>query len=160
MIRRFVVLLFALSPILIGTAADPQARNAKPSYVPVAVCEISFHHEKANPKYISVDAEYVSAVPHGLYLTDGCCPRKALQIDFADTGLDASVALIRNHLWKIHRANGTFLGALRSCLDRSRLCLWLDSVLNFRSNDYLPELDRGEPIRLPEPPLPKWPPTL
>jgi hypothetical protein len=160
MIRRFVLLLFALSPILIEDAAHSQARSAKPSYVSVTVCEISFHHEKANPRYISVDAEYVSAIPHGLYLNDRRCARKALQIDFADTDLDASVAFIKDYLWQIHRANGTFLGTLKRCRDRSRLCLWLDSVVNFRSTDCLPELDMGEPIRLPEPPLPKWPPIF
>jgi hypothetical protein len=160
MIRRFVLLLSALSPIVIGDSVHSQARNEQASYVPVRVCEISFHHEKPNPKYVSVDVEYVSAIPHGLYLIDRRCASKALQIDFADTGLDSSVAVIRDHLWEIRRANGTFRGTLKRCLDRRRLCLWLDTVVNFKSTDYLPELDTGEPIRLPDPPLPKWPPAL
>jgi hypothetical protein len=99
MISRFASLLFAMSPIVTGAAAHSQARNAQPTYVPVTLCEISFHHEKANPKYISVDAEYVGAIPHGLYLNDRRCTKKALQIDFVDSGLDASVALIRDHMW-------------------------------------------------------------
>jgi hypothetical protein len=159
MIRRFVLQLLALSPIVIGAAGHAEVKNAQPIYVPVTVCEISFHHEKANPKYISVDAEYVSAIPHGLYLIDRRCAGKALQIDFADTGLDSSRSY-QGPLWEIHRANGTFRGILKRCLDKSRLCLWLDSVVNLRSSDYRPGLDMGEPICLPEPPLPKWPPTL
>jgi hypothetical protein len=160
MIRRFVLLLFALSPIVIADSGYSQTRNAQPSYVPITLCEISFRHEKPNPKYISVDAEYVSAIPHGLYLVDRRCARKALQIDFADTGLDPSVALINDHLWEIHKATGTFRGMLKRHRDTNRLFLWLESVVNFQSADYLPAFDKGEPIRLPEPTVPKWPPTL
>ena len=157
MTGRFVLLLFALAPIVIGDSIHSQARNAQPHYVPITVCEVSFHHERANPKYISVHAEYVDAIPHGLFLIDRRCARKALQIDFPDTGLDPGVELIKDHLSEIHRASGTFRGILKRDRVTSRLYLWLDSVVNFRSADYLPELDMSEPIRLLEPPLPKWP---
>jgi hypothetical protein len=160
MIRRFVLLLFALSPIVIADSVHSQAREARSSYVPITLCELSFHHEKQNPKYISVDAEYVSAIPHGLYLIDRHCAKKAIQIDFADTGLDPSVAVINDHLWEIQKATGTFRGMLKRHRDTKRLYLWLESVVNFQPAEYLPAFDKGEPIRLPEPTLPKWPPTL
>lgn len=159
MTGRFVLLLFALAPIVIGDCAYSQARNKRPRYVPITVCEVSFHHERANPKYISVDAEYMSAIPHGLFLIDRRCAGKALQIDFPDTGLDPSVALIKDHLLQIHRAKGTFRGILKRNRHTSRPYLWLESVVDFQSADYLPELDMGQPIRLPEPPPPEWPPT-
>jgi hypothetical protein len=147
MTGRFVLLLFALAPIVIGDSIHSQARNVQPHYVPITVCEVSFHDETPNPKYISIDAEYVNAIPHGLFLIDRRCAKKALQIDFPDTGLDPSVELIKQHLSEIHRANGTFRGILKR--DHvTRLYLRLDSVVNFRSADYLPELDPGEPIRL------------
>lgn len=160
MIRRFVLLLFALSPIVIANSMQCQTKKALPSYVPITLCEISFHHEKPNPKYISVDAEYVSAIPHGLYLIDRRCASKAIQIDFADTGLDPSVALIKDHLWEIQKATGTFRGMLKRHRGTNRLYLWLESVVNFQPADYLPAFDKSEPIRLPEPTVPKWPPTL
>jgi hypothetical protein len=160
MTGRFALLLFALAPIVIGDLANSQTRNTQPRYTPVTLCEISFHHERVNPKYVSVDAEYVNASPHGLFIRDRRCPGKGLHIDFPDTGLDPSVALIHDHLWEIYRANGTFRGMLKRDRHTGRLYLWLESVVNFQPADYLPEFDKGEPIRLPEPAMPKWPPTL
>jgi hypothetical protein len=157
MTHRHVLVLIAFGPILIANPALCQPPAAV--YVPVTLCEIGFQHEKANPKHISVDAEYVSAFPHGLFLTDRRCSRKALQIDFPDNGLDPSVALIKAHLFEIHRANGTFRGVLKRDPGTKRLYLWLQSVVNFQSADYLPDLHKDEPIRLPDPPLLEWPPT-
>jgi len=159
MTGRFILLLFALAPIVIGDSAYSQARNTQPRYTPVSVCNISFHHERVNPKYISVDAEYADAFPHGLVLSDRRCPGKGIQIDFPDTGLDPSVALIKDHLWEIHHAKGTFRGMLKRDRGTNRLYLSLESVVNFQSADYSPESDKDGPIRLPEPPLPKWPPA-
>jgi hypothetical protein len=155
MTRRFVPLLFALAPVVIGYSGQSQARNTQPLYAPVTLCEISSHHKGVSPKYISVDAEYINAVPHGLFLTDRRCPRKVLQIDFADNGLDPSVALIKDHLLQIHRADGTFRGIIKRDSANGRLFLWLQSVINFQSPDYQPE---PKPIRLPEPPFPNVPP--
>lgn len=160
MTGRFVTLLFALTSIVIGDPAHSQTRDTQPRYAPETVCGISFHHERANPKYISVDAEYVSAFPHGLYLSDRRCPGKVLLIDFPDTALDPSVALIKNHLGEIHRAKGTFRGMLKRDHGQRRLYLWLESVVNFQPADYLPEFDKGGPIRLPESTAPKWPPIF
>ncbi len=160
MTRRFVLLMFALASIVIGDSAHSQTRSTQPHYAPVTLCEISFHHERANPKYISVDAEYVNAIPHGLFLRDLRCPDKGLQLDFPDTGLDPSVALINGHLWEIHKATGIFRGMLKRDRHTGRLYLWLESVVNFQPAEYLPEFDKGEPIRLSEPTVPKWPPTL
>jgi hypothetical protein len=159
MTRRLVLLLLALGPIMIANQVGCQPTAAQSVYVSVTLCEIAFHHEKVNPKYISVDAEYLSAVPHGLFLTDKRCARKALQIDFADNGLDPSVALLKDHLSEIHRAIGTFRGILKRDPNTKRLFLWLQSVVNFQSADYIPDLHKDEPIRVPDSPPAKWPPS-
>ncbi len=157
MTRRFVLLMFVLAQTMIEPSVHGQARTVQPLYASIRICEISFHHEKVNPKYVSLDAEYVSAVPHGLFLTDRRCPTKALQIDFPDTGLDPSVALLKRHLFEINRASGTFQGVLKRDPVTKRVYLWLQSVVNLKSAEYVPELNKDEPIQLPEPPLPKWP---
>jgi len=157
MTGRIVQFLFAFAPFVIGSSANCQVHDTQPPYVPVTLCELSFHHERANPKHISVAAEYVNAVPHGLFLTDRRCEGKGLQIDFADTGLDPSVAFIKSHLFEIHRAYGTFRGTLKRDRVTGRLYLWLESAVNFRSVD--PVTIHDEPIHLPEPLLPTWPPT-
>jgi hypothetical protein len=156
MIRPFVMAFFALASIAGEYSADCQVRKAQPVYTPISLCEISFHPQKANPKFISVHAEFVNATPHGLVLTDRRCANRGLQIDFADTGLDPSVALIKDHLFQIWRADGTFRGVLKRDPDSGRLYLWLQSVANFKSSYYQPE---PGPVRLPElPPFPPLPP--
>jgi hypothetical protein len=124
-------------------------RDRQPVYLPIKLCEIAFHREKVNPKFISIRAEFVNAIPHGLVLIDRTCANKGLQIDFADTGLDPSVALLKDHLGQIWRAEGTFRGILKRDRATGRLYLWLQSVVDFRSPYYQPE---PGPIRLPEPP--------
>lgn len=156
MIRCFVVALFALTSIAAACSAHCQARNAQPVYTSVSLCEISFHRQTANPKLISVQAEFVNGSPHGLVLLDWRCSTKGLRIDFPDTGLDPSVAFIKDHMFQIHRADGTFRGILKRDPGNGRLYLWLQSVVNFESADLPPE---PEPIRLAEPPpLPDLPP--
>jgi hypothetical protein len=157
--RRFVLVLLASVPIMIRPSAQAQARNAQPRYAPVTLCEISNHKEWVNPKRISLEAEYVNAIPHGLFLIDHRCTGKALQIDFPDSGLDPSVAFIKDHLLGIHRANGIFRGILKRDRVTNRRYLWLQSVVNFQTADYLPELHKDKPIQLPEQPWPKWPPS-
>jgi len=157
--ERLVLFLFAFAPTVIGYSANCQAQNTQTLYVSATLCEVSFHHQKTNPKHISIDAELVNGFPHGLVLTDRRCETKGLGIDFADTDLDPSVEFIKRHLLKFRRANGTFRGTLKR--DRAgRLYLWLESVVNFRSDDIQPELheDDPKPIHLPEPPLLTWPP--
>jgi hypothetical protein len=155
---RSVFLLFVLAQTMIGSSVHGQRPTVQPPYAPIGLCEVSFHHEKPNPKYVSLEAEYVSAVPHGLFLTDRRCPRKALQIDFPDTGLDPSVALLKKHLYEFNRASGTFQGVLKRDSVTKRVYLWLQYVVNLKPAEYVPELSKDGPIQLPEPPLPKWPP--
>lgn len=155
-----VLLSFALAAPRIGLSAQSAAQGETSLYTRVTLCGISFHHERANPKHISVDAEYVSAIPHGLFLIDRRCEGKGLQIDFADNGLDPSVAFIKHHMFEIHRAHGIFRGTLKRGRVNGRLYLWLESVADFRSDDIHPAPHEDEPIHLPEPPLPTWPPTL
>jgi hypothetical protein len=153
---RLVQFLFAFAATVIGYSANGQAHNTEPPYVPVTLCELSFHRERPNPKHVSIEAEYVSGIPHGLVLIDRRCEGKGLGIDFADTGLDPSVAFIKRHLFEIHRANGTFRGTLKRDRVTGRLYLWLESVVDFRSDDIQ---DEDKPIHLPDPPPPTWPPT-
>ena len=150
MIGRLSLLFFAVC----------QIQYAQSSYVPVTLCGLSFHHEKANPKHISVYAEYINGFPHGLLLIDRRCERNGIGIDFADKGLDPSVEFIQRHMLDIRRAHGIFRGTLRRDPEHGRLYLWLESVVGFRSEDIQPSLreDEPKPIRLPEPPLPTWPP--
>ena len=125
----------------------------------VTMCDIAFHREKVNPKYISIDAEYVNASPHGLILLDRKCPRRGLEIDFSDTGLDAGATTLKDNLWMIRLATGTFRGMLSRDHASARLMLTIQSLLNFQSKPIYPE-EKPEPIHLPEPQWPKWPPAL
>jgi hypothetical protein len=159
MTLRFVLLLFVLAQMMIGPSVQAQARTAHPPYVSIGLCEISFHHEKVNPKYVSINAEFVTAFPHGVFLADQRCPRKALGIDFPDTGLDPSIALLKRHLFEINRASGTFQGVLKRDPVTERIYLWLQTVVNLKSAEYVPELDKDRPLQLPGPPLLKWPPS-
>jgi hypothetical protein len=156
MIRRVVLRLLAFAPVVIANSAKCQAPPSQPDYVSVTLCEIAFHHEKVNPKYVSLDAEYVNATPHGLVLLDRRCPKRGLGIDFADTVFDANAEMMKKHFWEMDRATGTFRGILGS-RPRSGLYLIVQSVLNLQPQFFFPDHDR--PIQLPEPPLPKWPPT-
>jgi hypothetical protein len=151
MIRRSVLLLLALVPMIVRLSLQAHAQNTQPRYTPVALCEIALHDEKAFPKYVSLDAVYVSAIPHGLFLKDPRRERCGLQIDFPDTGLDPSVAFIKDHMLEIGRATGTFRGILKRDRVIGRRYLWLQSVTNFQSAYQPPELYIDEPIRLPKP---------
>jgi hypothetical protein len=145
--------------MMIRPSVQAQAQIEQPRYASVTLCELSFQKGRANPKYVSIDAEFVDAFPHGLLLTDRRCVRNTLQIDFPNSGLDPSVAFIKSHLFEIHRATGTFRGVLKRDQVTRRPYLWLQSVVIFQSADPLPEIYKDEPMQLPEPPLPKWPPS-
>jgi hypothetical protein len=125
----------------------------------VGFCNIAFHYEKVNPKYISVDAEYVNGTPHGVILLDHRCPRRGLEIDFASTGLDADAAMMKEHFWEIGRATGTFRGILDRDRVTGRLCLTVHSVLNLQPHFFYPN-HGSVPIQLPEPQWPTWPPGV
>jgi hypothetical protein len=131
--------------------------SRQPTYVAVSLCQIAFHHESANPQYVSLDAEYVNATPHGLVLIDHACPRRGLQIGFADTGLDANAERLKKHLWGIGRATGMFRGKLYRDRATGMLGLTVQSVLNLQPQFFYPE-DDDRPIQLPEQPMPKFPP--
>ena len=159
MIRQIVLLLFAFAPIVIANPANCQAAPSQPVYVAVTLCGLAFHNEKVNPKYVSLDAEFVNASPHGLVLLDHRCPRGGLGIDFADTGLDPNAEMMKEHFWDMGRATGTFRGKLDRDRVTGRLCLTVQSVLNLQPHFFYPE-HGDQPIQLPDSPLPKWPPSL
>jgi hypothetical protein len=122
------------------------------------MCGINFHRGKVNPKYISVEAEYVNAIPHGVILIDRRC-RRGLGIDFADAGLDTGAATMKDQFLLIRRATGTFRGVLSRDRPSGLLGLTVQSVLNLQSEPFYPE-ENFNPIRLPEPQWPTWPPAL
>jgi hypothetical protein len=110
-------------------------------------------------RFVSIDAEFVNAWPHGLFLKDRRCGKRVLQIDFADTNLDPGVVLLQKHLFEINGARATFRGVLKRDHTNTRVYLWLHSAVNLKSANYIPELD-DQPIQLPESPVPEWPPGL
>jgi hypothetical protein len=122
------------------------------------LCDVT-HHPRRDliHRRVAIDAEYVNAIPHGLYLLDTSCSRGTLQIDFPDTGLDPSIALLQAHMLEIHKASGTFRGILKIDRRTGRIYLWLESILHLQSPDYIPELHPIE--QLPAPATPKWPPN-
>ena len=160
MTRHVDLLLFVLAASGIGFSAQPAVLSTSPPYTPVTLCGISFHHQEANPKYASLEAEFVNATPHGVILLDQHCPARALQIDFPKTGVDPGAATLKRDFWRISRANGTFRGMLERDQRTGRLYLSVQSVLNFRPVYFYPEERKSEPIQLPQPELPSWPPKL
>ena len=125
--------------MMIRPSIYAQVRGVRPIYAPVKLCEISFRSERVNPKYVSIDAEFVSAFPHGLFLTDERCPRDVLQIDFPNTNLDPSVAFIKDNLLGISRATGRFRGVIKRDRVTGRPYLWLQSVVRVQPTVPLPE---------------------
>ncbi len=59
----------------------------------------------------------------------------------------------------IRRATGTFRGVLSRDRPSGLLGLTVQSVLNLQSEPFYPE-ENFNPIRLPEPQWPTWPPAL
>lgn len=160
MTRRVGLLLFVLTASEMGFPAQPAAQSLSPLYAPVTLCGISFHHQKADPKYISVEAEFVNAMPHGAILLDHHCPGRGLQIDFPKTRLDPGAATLKQDFWRISRANGRFRGMLERDERTGRIYLSVQSVLNLQPEYFYPEERKPEPIQLPQPELPHWPPEL
>jgi hypothetical protein len=159
MMGRLVLLLFALATLVTGFSVQSAAQNASPLYTSLTLCKISFRNEKTNPKFVSLDLRYVNAHPHGMILFDRHCPGKGLEIDFPKTELDPSAAKLRDDLWLISEATGTFRGMLERDQRTGRLCLSVQSVLNFKPKYFYPEY-KDKPLQLPEPEWPKWPPAL
>lgn len=160
MIRRLDLLLFVLAASGTGFSAQPATKSTSPYYTPRTLCEISFHREKVNPKYVSLDAEFVNATPHGAFLLDKHCAGRGLQIDFAKTGLDQGAVTLNKDFWRISRAQGTFQGMLERDERTGRIYLSVQSVLNFRPEYFYPEERKPEPIQLPQQEFPSWPPQL
>lgn len=155
--RRAAFLLLTISTVAVGAAAQSKHHDTRRVYTALTICDISHHrHHDLVDHRVAIEAEYVNAIPHGVFLLDSHCERGALQIDFPDTGLDPSVALLKAHMFEIHNASGTFRGILKIDRRSGRIYLWLESVLNLESPDYVPELHPIKP--LPEPPTRKWPP--
>ena len=156
-IRHPILLLIGFASLFISVPADCQAVDAQPRFVPVTLCGLAFRDGKANPKYVSLDLEFVNASPHGLVLLDHRCPRRGLEVDFANAGLDPTAAMMKEKFWEMTRATGTFRGTLDRDRRTGRLCLTIQSVLNLQAHYFYPQRD-DNPIHLPEPQWPTWPP--
>jgi hypothetical protein len=158
MTRYRVLLLLASTSMSIAQSTHSEAPSTLPVYAHVTLCRLGFNREKVNPKYISLDAEYVNADPHGVILLNRRCPRRGLDIGFSETGLDAGATMMKDQFWIISHATGTFRGILSRDVVTGRLSLTVQSVLDFRPHLMYPGHNVG-PIRLPEPELPTWPKT-
>ena len=155
-----VMLLLALAPMVLAQTAPTKAPTAQPAYVHVSMCGFAFRMERVNPKYVSLEAEFVNASPHGVVLLDHRCPGRGLQIDFAETGLDASATMMEHRYFLMARATGTFRGVLSRDRLNGRLGLTVQSVLNLQPRYMYPDINDGPgPVRLPEPQWPAWPPA-
>ena len=130
-------MLFTLTALGTGFSAQPTAQNTSAAYTPVTLCEISFNHQRANPKYVSLEAGFVNATPHGVILLDKHCSGRGLQIDFPHAGLDKGAATLKKDFYRISRAKGTFQGILERDQRTRRLYLSVQSVLSFRPRVFL-----------------------
>lgn len=82
----------ASSLLLMLIAIGVYAHAATPAhYKRMSVCEILSTPNKADGLDVAIDAELVSARPHGVVLVDRGCPGKGLRLDFSLTGSDKSV---------------------------------------------------------------------
>ena len=84
MTKRLVLLLLALGAPGMGLSAQSAALEGPPRYTPVTLCGISIRHQKANPKYVSLDADFVNATPHGVILFDKHCAGRGLTNRFRE----------------------------------------------------------------------------
>lgn len=151
-LQRIVGFLLLAGPTL-GMNAQ-MSRN----YKPTSLCAATSHPMKASANFISVDAELLNAMPHGLVLIDEHCREKGLLIDFSRTHLDSSLKLLDDHLYEFQRATGTFRGRIKIDRETRRRYLWLESVVNFKC-DPCSEPYEDKPIHLPDAPLPTFPPN-
>jgi hypothetical protein len=127
-------------------------------YEPMSLCEAKSHPVRARANLVSVDAELLNGMPHGLVLIDQHCREGGLLVDFFRTHLDPSLKLLEDHLFEFHRATGTFRGRIKVDRENRRRYLWLESVVNFKC-DPCSEPYEDKPIHLPDAPLPTFPPN-
>lgn len=141
--------------LMAGTSGTVSAQISR-NYKRTALCEVASRSVRAGAKLVSIDAEIVNAMPHGLFLIDERCPRISLQIDFARTGIDPSLKALEENMFCFHRATGTFRGRIKFDSETRRRYLWLESLINFNCEE-CSEPFEDKPINLPDPPLPTLP---
>ena len=127
-------------------------------YKPTSLCEATSRPAGAGANLISVVAELLNAMPHGLVLIDEHCREKGLLVDFSRTHLDSSLKPLEDHLFEFHRATGTFRGRIKLDRETGKRYLWLESVVSFKCYP-CSESYEDKPIHLPDVPLPTFPPS-
>jgi hypothetical protein len=110
-------------------------------YKRMSVCEVLAAPSKSYLQDVAIDADLVSARPHGVLLIDQQCPGKGLPLDFLSTGSDRSVRdldkAIRNGELSSNgslslESAGRFCGKIRRDHATKRLVLSLHLVQNLQ----------------------------
>lgn len=143
--------------LMAGTSGTVNAQVSR-NYKRANLCDVASRSVRTGAKLISIDAELVNAVPHGLFLIDERCPNNSLQIDFARTGIDPSLNVLEHNIFCFHRATGTFRGRIKLDSRTRRSYLWLESLLNFKCEG-CSEPFEDKPIYLPDTSLPALQPN-
>lgn len=108
-------------------------------YTRMSLCEVLAAPSKSYLHDVAIDADLVSARPHGVLLVDQQCPGKGLLLDFLSTASDRSVRdldkAIRNGELSLNgrlslQSTGRFCGKIRRDPTTRRLVLSLHSVQN------------------------------
>lgn len=125
--------------------------HAQEHYRHSSVCEVRAHPRASNLQSVEIDAEFIDAMPHGLYLRDPLCPKQVLQIDYELEGADKSIADLQKNLWNgwinsTRTPSGRFFGTVKRDSSSKRMYLFLHSVSDLRIN--------GQPIEDPDTPKP------
>jgi hypothetical protein len=110
-------------------------------YKRMSVCEILAAPSKSYLQDVAIDADLVSARPHGVVLVDHQCPEKGLLLDFRSTASDRSVKgldkAIRNGELSLNgslslESTGRFCGKVKRDPATKRLVLSLHLVQNLQ----------------------------
>lgn len=98
-----------LVPVLIFAMAQP----------PVSVCDVRNRPSAYVRRLITVHAEVVSAMPHGIYLADDKCPNTVLPLGFDLPDADDTAHNLLSSIWNdcspdspIHKTHGDFTGRI------------------------------------------------
>jgi hypothetical protein len=114
---------------------------AQEHYKRMSVCEILTAPSKSYLQDVAIDADLVSARPHGVVLIDQQCPGKGLLLDFPSTASDRSVKdldkAIRNGDLSLNgslslESTGRFCGKIKRDPATKRLVLSLHLVQNLQ----------------------------
>lgn len=104
----------------------PQANHTS-----VSVCKVTSGNVNES-SFVSIEAELVNTVPHGLFLLDRRCAHKGLQIDYPHQPSEPSLKALDEIIWDTRIVSGTFRGEVKCDHDTGRLYLLVQSTLNLQ----------------------------